>query len=236
VPENFRAFGRVSIDEFTAGPVVLKHLREDLTVGGRHIEVENAKAQFYGGTLDGSLDAELTATPVYRVTAEYSRVDLAALTAGSPSLASLFEGAASGDIALNFSGGSQSTLVSSLLCSGSAHVVDPEIRAFNLTETLREASLRPGASSFREAAASFTCADEKISFQDLSFEGESQKVQGAGIVNFDRTLSFQLSQAASSSREHGAKSSAEVPTNAIEVTGPLARPRIRRIETVASKP
>jgi uncharacterized protein involved in outer membrane biogenesis len=234
VPENFRASGRLSIDEFRLAPVVLERFHADLTVGGRHLEIANAKAQFYGGALDGSLDAQLTARPHYRLAAEYTRVDLATLTAALPSLAALFAGSASGDIALSFSGASQSDLFSSLQCSGSARVADAEIRTLNLADTLRTASLRPGSSSFREAAASFTCADEKINFRDLSLEGASQKIQGTGLVNFDRTLDLQLSQAASPSPERGVKSGGVA--NAVELTGSLASPGVRRTESTPSKP
>jgi hypothetical protein len=236
VPENFRASGRLSIDEFRLAAVVLQRFHADLTVGGRHLEIANAKAQFYGGTLDGSLDAQLTATPVYHLAAEYTRVDLAALTAGSSSLAPLFAGSASGDIALSLSGASQSDLLSSLQCSGSTRVVDPEIRTLNLPDTLRTASLRPGSSSFREAAVSFACADEKINVRDLSLEGASQKIQGTGIVNLDRTVDLRISQAASPSSERGAKSSAGPLANVVELTGPLANPSVRRAEGTPSKP
>jgi hypothetical protein len=236
VPENFRASGRLSIDQFAVGPLVLNHFHEDLTLGGRHLEVANAKAQFYGGTLDGSLDAQLTASPVYRINAQYSRVDLVALTTASPSLVSLLAGSASGDITLNFSGASQSDLLSSLQCSGAARVANPEIRALNLTDTLRSASLRPGASSFREAAASFTCADEKIKFDDLSFEGTSQKISGKGVVNFDRTIDLQLSQPVAPSPERDSKSSAQTTTNTVQLTGPLAKPSVRRVDSTSPRP
>ena len=70
VPENLRASGHLSIDEFKLAPLTLQHLHADLTIGGRHLELADANAQFYGGTLDGSLDAQLTTTPSYRVAAE----------------------------------------------------------------------------------------------------------------------------------------------------------------------
>jgi hypothetical protein len=236
VPEDFRASGHLSIDEFRLAPLALQRFHADLTVGGRHLQVANAKAQFYGGTLDASLDAQLTATPVYRVTAEYSRVDLVALTAASPSLAPLFAGSASGEFALKFGGASQSDLLSSLQCNGAAHVADPEIRTLNLTDTLRAAALRPGSSTFREAAVSFTCADEKINFQDLSLDGASQKIQGAGIVNFDRTLDLRLSQPSVAYPERGIKSSTQAAADAIELSGTLANPSVRRVEKAPSQP
>ena len=235
VPENLRASGHLALDEFTVGSVVLNHVREDLALGGRHLEIANAKAQFYGGTLDGALDVQLTAAPVYRISAEYSHVDLAALTAASRTLASLFAGSASGRVALNFNGASQSDMLASLQCSGAAHFVDPEIRALNLAESMRDSTLRPGASSFRDGTASFTCAGEKINFQDLSLEGASQKIHGAGTVDFDHTLDLQLSQTTVSSAERGAKFAAELPASAVELTGALTKPNVRRVEPAREK-
>jgi hypothetical protein len=236
VPENLRASGHLSIDELKLAPLTLQHFHANLTIGGRHLELADAKAQFYGGTLDGSLDAQLTTTPSYRVAAEYSRVDLASLTATLPSLAPLFAGSASGDLALNFAGATQSDLFSSLQCAGAAHIQDPEIRSLNLADTLRTASLTPGSSSFRDAAASFSCADQKITLRDLTLEGPSQKIQGAGVVNFDRTLTLQVSQPSISSPERGTKSSARTATEAVELTGSLSDPSVRRLQHALTKP
>jgi hypothetical protein len=230
VPENFRATGHLSLDEFTLAPVTLHHLRADATVGGRHLEISNAKAQLFGGTLDGSFDAELTATPVYRIAAEYSRVDLAALTAASPSLANLFAGFASGDIAFNFVGTTQAKLSSSLECNGTAHLSDPQIRVLNLTETVHDATLRAGASAFGEGAASFTCSDEEINFQSLSLAGTSQGIQGSGSVNFNRTLHLQLRATNNPASDRTPKSGAEGADDAVELTGSLAKPDVARIE------
>jgi AsmA-like C-terminal region len=236
VPENFRASGRLSIDEFTLAPLTLHRLRADVAVGGRHVEVLNAKAQLFGGTLDASLDAELTATPVYRIAAEYSRVDLAALTATSPSLATLFAGFASGDVAFNFTGATQSKLFSSLQCSGTAHLDDPEIHGVNLAETLRNAALSPGPNTFREGTAAFTCADETINFKDLSLVSATQEVQGSGFVKFDRTLDMQLRTIDAVASERGPRSSSNAASDAVELTGSLVRPDVRRIEPGAPRP
>lgn len=235
VPETLHALGRLSIDEFAVGSIVLNHLHEDLAVGGRHLEIENGKAQFYGGTLEGALDVQLTTVPVYRIRAEYSHVDVAALTAASRSLGSLFAGTASGDVALSFSGTSPSTMLASLQCGGAAHFVNPEIHVLNLAESMREGAFSAGSSIFRDGAASFTCAGEKIEFQDLSLEGTSQKINGIGSVKFDHTLDLQLSQSASLSAERGTRSSAEPPRSAIELTGLLTKPTVRSIEATGEK-
>src|SRR5580658_4968805 len=112
VPENLRAEGRINIEEFALAPVALHHLQSDVRIGGRHIEVSSAKAEFFGGALEGSLDAQLSAAPAYRLNLDYTRVDLAALTAAFPTLADLFAGSASGEFALDSSGATRADLVS----------------------------------------------------------------------------------------------------------------------------
>ncbi|HEY0702235.1 MAG TPA: AsmA family protein [Candidatus Acidoferrales bacterium] len=236
LPEDFRASGRLSVDEFTLAPLVLRHLHGDMTVGGRHLEITNAKAQLFGGNVDGSLDAELTATPAYRVVAEYSGIDLAALTATSPSLANLFAGSVSGDLALDFSGATQSKMVSSLECSGTARFVSPEIHGLNLPDMLHDAALRSGSTAFHDGEAAFTCADAKIVFHDLSFSG-APGIQGAGAVNFDRTIDLRLWPATNPVPASAAAKSSAVPArDAIELTGPLARPSVRRSDRSAPQP
>ena len=236
LPENFRASGHLTVDEFTLPPVVLHHFHGDLIVGGRHLEISNAKAQLFGGNVDGSLDAELTATPTYRIAAEYSGVDLAELTASSPSLANLFAGSASGDLALNFTGATQSKMISTLECSGTARFTAPEIHGLNLTETVRDAALRSGPSAFHDGDSSFTCADAKINFHDLSLTGASA-IQGTGVVNFDRTIDLRLWPAnLLSPAGTVAKSQEATRRDAVELTGSLARPDVRRVERSATNP
>ena len=236
VPENLRASGHLSIDEFKLAPLTLQHFHAELTVGGRHLELADAKAQFYGGTLDGSLDAQLTTTPSYRVAAEYSRVDLASLTATFPSLATLFAGSASGDVALNFAGASQNDLFSSLQCTGTAHIQDPEIHGLNLAETVYDAAVRSGTSAFQNGNASFTCADSKINFHNLTLTGATG-IQGAGIANFDGTMDLRL-WAASPLTSNGpaVKFRTTAPAHAVEFTGPVAKPNVRRIERASTNP
>ncbi len=192
VPENLRAEGRIEIEEFALAPVALHHLQSDVKIGGRHIEVSSARAQFFGGALEGSLDAQLTAMPAYRLNLDYSRVDLAALTAVFPTLADLFSGLASGEFTLDSGGGTRADLVSSLECRGNARVSDAKLQNINLLESMREAERRPGVSAFPAASAVFACGNGKIIFQRLRFTGAAQDVAASGAVDFSRNLNLQL--------------------------------------------
>jgi AsmA-like C-terminal region/AsmA family len=231
VPENLRAEGRINVEDFALAPLALHHFQTDVTIGGRHIVASNAKAQFFGGTLEGSLDAQLTAAPSYRMNLDYSRVDLAALSVAFPTLADLFAGSASGEFALDASGASRADLVSSLECRGNAHVSDVKLQNINLLDSVREGESRPGTSSFPAATAVFACANGKISFQRLRFTGAAQDIAASGSVDFSRNLELQLrvlpaAGAASASRS---ASAAEV----IELTGSIRSPKIQPLNPPA---
>jgi hypothetical protein len=232
VPENLRAEGRINIEDFALAPVALRHLQSDVKIGGRHVEVWNAKAQFFGGALEGSLDAQLTARPAYHLSLDYSRVDLAALTSAFPTLADLFAGSASGEFALESSGATRADLVSSLECRGNARVTDAKLQNISLLESMRAAERRPGTSSFPAATAVFSCANGKINVQRLRFIGAAQEVAASGSVDFSRNLDLQmralpLNGALNSPRP--AASAAQV----FDLTGPIRSPRIQSTNPAA---
>jgi AsmA-like C-terminal region len=227
VPENLRAEGRINIEELALEPVALRDLLGDVKLGGRHIEVSRATAQFFGGAVEGSLDAQLTATPAYRINLDYSHVDLAALTAAFPTLADLFAGSASGEIALAASGAARADLVSSLECRGNARLTDAKLEKIGLLESMREVEPRPGPSSFPAATAVFACGDGKIILQRLRFTGAAQDVAASGFVDFSRDLNLQLRviPAAGASNAPRPASAAQL----FDLTGPIRSPNLQPV-------
>jgi hypothetical protein len=225
VPENLRAEGRINVEELALAPLALRHLESDVRIGGRHIEVWRATAQFFGGDVQGSLDAQLTATPVYRLNLDYSRVDLAALTSAFPTLADLFTGSASGGFALDSGGATRADLLTSLECRGTAHVTDAGLQNISLLESMREAERRPGVSLFPAASAVFSCGDGKIVVQRLRFTGAAQDVAASGSVDFSRNVNLQL-RALPLAGAIGAPRPAANATQLFNLTGPIRSPDI----------
>ncbi len=230
VPENLRAEGRINIEDLALAPLALRHLQSDVKIGGRHIEVSNAKAQFFGGALAGSFDAQLTATPAYRLNLDYSRVDLAALTAAFPTLSDLFAGSASGDFALDSSGATRADLVTSLECRGTAHITDARLQNISLLESMHEAERRPGVSSFPAASAAFSCGDGEIAVQRLHFTGAMQDVAGSGSVDFSRNVNLQL-RVLPLAGAIGTPRPVANATQIFNLTGPIRSPDIRPLKS-----
>jgi hypothetical protein len=229
VPENLRAEGRINIEDLALAPLAVHHLESDVKIGGRHIEVSRATAQFFGGTLEGSLDAQLTATPAYRLKLDYARVDLAALTSAFATLAQLFAGSASGEFALDSSGATRGDLVTSLECRGTAHITDARLQNISLLESMREAERRPGVSSFPAASGVFSCGDGKIVVQRLRFTGATQDVVASGSVDFSRNVNLQL-RAAPLAGGIGAPRATGDAAQLFNLTGPIRSPDLHPLK------
>ena len=234
VPENLRAEGRINIEEFSLAPVALRHLQSDVRIGGRHLEVSGAKAEFFGGALEGSLDAQLTAEPAYRLNLDYSGVDLAALTSAFPTLADLFAGSASGEFALDSGGGTRADLVSSVECRGSARITDAKLQNINLLDSMHEAEPRSGSSEFSVANAVFACGNGKIIFQRLRFTGAAQDVAASGSVDFSRNLNMQL-RVLPAAGAIGTSRPSTAAGQLFELTGPIRSPNIQPVNPAAPR-
>jgi AsmA-like protein len=236
VTDNLHATGRISIDQFTLAPVVVRRLQGDLKVEGHHIELANARGQFYGGNIGASFDANLAPIPSYRLNVDFSRVDLAALSADSPTFENVFAGAASGELALHARGVTKSDLLASLACKGKARVNDAEFRSLSLADSFLEGASRSGISSFNEVSAAFTCGDREIRFPELLLQTLSGEINAVGSIDFAHALDFRLRavSAAPAERTSSGAEAASQPT--YQLTGPLASPQLTRLPTAAPRP
>jgi hypothetical protein len=233
VTDNLHASGRMVLDQFTLAPVVVRRLQGDLKVDGHHIELANARGQFYGGNIGASFDADLAAIPSYRLNVDFSRVDLAALSAYSPAFEDVFAGAASGELVLHARGATKSDLLASLACKGKARVNDAEFRNLSLTDSLREGASRPGISSFNQVSAAFTCGDREIRFPDLWLLTPSGEIDAVGAMDFSHSLDFQLHAVSGAPAERATHAADAASQPTYQLTGPLSAPQLTRLPAPA---
>jgi len=191
-PENLRAAGRIAVGELVLPPLHVSHLQGNLEFDGRQIALSNASGQFYGGRLGGSLDAILSAVPVYRTSFDFSDVNLSSLASASPKLAKLLSGSASGQIWLEAHGASRAGLIGSLTCQGHARLSNAELRKFDISMPLGDSGENE-TTLFPDGSATFSCGQGKVEFQKLDLlSGAGGWIQGTGSVDFTRNIDFRL--------------------------------------------
>ena len=144
-------------------------------------------------------------------------MDLAALSAESPTLAGLFSGSASGAISFQARGATRSDLLASLECQGTAQVANPELRSIDLGTSLREGEFQSGSDEFARVSAAFSCARRMIEFQNLDLVRADTQIEGSGTVDFSRNLDMRLQVMPAPSGQ---------PEPIHRLTGPLAAPQV----------
>jgi AsmA-like protein len=220
-PENLRAGGRLTLDEFALAPFAVRHLQGDVKIEGRHIEFTNATGQFYGGQVGGSLRADLQAAPSYHAELEFSRVDMPLFVAATPTLAGFTAESAAGQISFDARGATRADLLASLACQGSVRAAGPELLNSDLPKSLGGGSQGTGSIKFSSGSATFSCARSRIDIQSLTLlTGSDAAANGSGTVDFSRNLDLRFHTR--SALAHGE----DAPGTSFRLTGPLAAPRV----------
>jgi uncharacterized protein involved in outer membrane biogenesis len=220
-PESLRANGHLTLDEFALEPLAVRHLQGDLKIDGRHIALANATGQFYGGQVSGSLDANLSASPVYRADLDFSRVDVSALSAATPALAGFTAESATGQLSFFARGANRADLIASLTCQGGVRATGPELLNFELPKSLGGQSQITGSTRFPAGSATFSCAQRMIDVQTLSLAtGVDASANGSGRIDFSRNLDLRFRVRSALPQNEDA------PAATFRLTGPLSAPKV----------
>ena len=224
LPEGVRASGRLAVDEFTVAPLVVKRLRGDLSLDGRHWELSNVEGQFQDGQVTGSLVAELEAAPNYEVAVDLSGVDLHSLGGRISVARECFCGFGFRQSFFDAHGANRSDLLASLECRGTARVSGASIKGVSLPESARAASPEPEPTAFPDASAAFTCGEGKVQFQDLLLRGAASDWDGVGTIDYSRNLDLRLRPASDGSDAPRIAKTAGAADDEYRITGTLRVP------------
>lgn len=248
---TLHASGKIALKDFTLSPVEVRRFHGNLRLDGRRLEVGDIAGTLYGGQISGSLRAILDASPKYESALDFSGVDLRALAGIFPSLADRFSGFASANVEFSLRGTSRSDLLSSLECRGTAAARQLAVEGINLVPESAgpDTQANPtSTNSFSDATAAFTCAGEKIRFEDLTLSAEDTRWDGAGSVDFSRNLDLFLRSApvdvpmdtAKLAETAESRATAVASTTDYRITGALDSPAVKKLAlphpTSAQKP
>lgn len=226
-PSGLHAQGSLTVEEVVLAPLVLRGLHADAGLDGRRLDLSKAQAQLYGGSALGSLTADFTNGPAYRVDVKFDRVNLAALSDATATLKDRFAGNASGRIEITAQGAGRAALLSGLACQGEAEITNPAFRGIALDSAARIAADEPPESNFRNATAEFTCGAGSVQFQNIRLNGGMQ-LEVSGSVSFSRGLDLHVKSFFPSVAEKSSR-----PEQTLRLTGTLESPQITRLDSAA---
>jgi len=217
---RLRARGRISVDEVVVKPLTVRRLRAQGDISGRKVTLTAAQGDFYAGTVNGSLRAELSPQPAYRFQAQFERVNLATLSDATATLKGRFAGNVSGELELVARGVGRENLLASLEGHGALKVRGAQMRGFDLKASYAADRLAQGTTQFAAADGTFSLAAQEIQVEKLRLAERGDDFEASGSVDFSRRVDLRF-------RLLGA--SHQPASKTVSIAGPLDAPVVTRL-------
>jgi hypothetical protein len=237
LPGSLLARGKLRADSFVLAPIEAQNVRADIELDGRALDVQQLSARFYGGNITGSLEAKLTADPVYRFLGRLDGVNAAALAGTSAVLKARLAGTLAGAVQFSAQGIGRDNLLASLEGRGNLAVSDAEVDGLDLGASQADSGIGRGG-RYSSVRAAFFVGGRAIQLQSLVLAGTKEVYQGDGTVDFARRLVLNLRPVApamppatpsvtlAAAGDRTPMDLRDLPTRLIHVSGLIEAPRI----------
>lgn len=191
---QLRAAGELRAGTVVLAPFELVHFAAKAEVGPqpRNVQIRDASAQFYGGTLRGDFRAEFSRQPVYRATAEFEDVDLSRMPSASAALRGMFAGSASAKVALEAQGVGREELLRSLEGEGEAAVRNAVVSKLDLRKSFLAGAPAAGSTRFARAEGKFRVGERRIRLEDFRAADSHWEYAIQGSVDFLRVADLRV--------------------------------------------
>jgi hypothetical protein len=223
------------VDDFAFSRYVVQHISGNFALDQRQIIFQDVDADFSGGKISANVKADLRESPAYSVNANFSGINLAALAAGSPTLARQFTGSATGEIELEMHGVGRDALVTSLGCRGRASIQPAFLQGFDLFDSVHAGARRAGTSTFSEVSGVFACRDDRVELNSLRLRSGDVVLGATGTVDFGRNADIRLQWMPRAKNQSRVGADPPADPAAYLLRGPLFAPRIERTETTPAQ-
>jgi hypothetical protein len=225
------AEGELQIDEFIVEKLRFEHVHAAGALHDLHLEVRDAEADWSGGKVHARVTAGFLPRPVYGVTAELERIDLAQLPA-PPRAAERFAGTASGSLHLTTQGVGREELLQRLAGRGDMRVRNVEFRGWDVSASVADGEPRTGQSRWTAGEGAFTLRDRGVVLAGLRLESGREVTFVKGTVSFGRNADLTIQTTTDGRRESRTPEAGRV----LKISGPLDVPRVSVERTLTRQP
>ena len=228
--KGVRAEGDLKVDEIAIEKIRLKGFRAHAKLDGTDLNLENAQAQWSGGTALGRLTASLSGLPTYDVVATFDRISLVQ-TPWLADVANHLAGTASGRIELKAKGIGRDALLKSLSGKGDLHLSKVELRGWDLAGTMAQGEWKTGTSRWASGSGTFHIGDGGFELNALRLASPSEEFLLKGSVSFAQDADL-----TAESHVVGRAVRPETAVRFLTISGPLTEPRVSLEKVTAQQP
>ena len=230
VLERIRADGELKADEVAIEKVRLKAFHAHASLSGLKLRVENAQAQWSGGSAQGRVIANLSSSPTYDVAATFNRVSLTQ-TPWLAHLADHLAGLADGRLDLRATGIGREALLKSLTGKGELRLSKVELRGWDLAGTMAQGEWKTGVSRWSSGAGTFHIGDGGFDLNALRLASASEEFLLKGSVSFSQDADL-----TAESHLTGRAAHPQAVIRFLTISGPLTEPKVSLEKATAQQP
>jgi hypothetical protein len=218
------AEGELDVAQLTIEKLKLEKLHAKGALHDLQLDVKDASAEWASGTVRAKIGAKFLPRPVYDISAELDRINLAQLP-GTGRVAERLAGAASGILQLKTAGVGREELLAKLTGRGEIHLSKVEFRGWDVNASVADGAAHTGISRWSTGEGAFRLQDRSIVLDELRLDGGKQWTLVNGTLSFGRDADLAI-ETASARKNKDSKTSDSGLGHVLKILGPLDGPKV----------
>ncbi len=192
VVTRLAARGRLRAGAIDVPPMHIEQFDGQAELAGRAVRIRNGQADFFGGKISGSFDAQLLPNPSYEFEGRFDRVDFAQLGRAVPFLNSRIGGNASATLSLSAHGIGRQDLVGSMQGQGTLNGRNVELRGLDLSSVFPGDNPNAAPDVFASLQGKYRIQAGGIDLADFVMDNSRGRLEAEGRIDFSHALNIRV--------------------------------------------
>jgi AsmA-like protein len=228
------AEGELDVEQLTIEKLKLEKVHAKGALHDLQLDVRDASAGWAGGTVHAMIGAKFLPRPVYEISAELDRVNLAQLP-GTGHVAERLAGAASGTLQLKTAGVGREELLAKLAGRGEIHLSKVEFRGWDVNASVADGEAHIGISRWASGEGAFSLKDRSILLEELRLDSGKEWTLVNGTLSFGRDADLAI-ETAGTRKSKDRKTMDSGLGHVLKILGPLDGPKVSVEKLSARQP
>ena len=192
VVTRLAAHGRLRAGTIDIPPLQIEKFDGEAELAGRTIHIRKAQADFFGGKISGSLDAQLLPDPSYAFQGRFDRVNLAQLGFAVPFLNSRIGGNASATFTLSAHGIGRQDLIGSMQGQGTLNGRNAALSGLGLSNVFPGENSDTASDTFSSVQGTYRIQNREIDLANFVLDNSRGQLEAEGRIDFSHALNIRL--------------------------------------------
>jgi hypothetical protein len=192
VVTRLAARGRLRAGAIDIPPMRIEQFDGEAELDGRTVRIRKAQADFFGGTISGSFDAQLLPDPSYEFQGRFDRVDLARLGRAVSFLNSRIAGNVSAALTLSAHGIGRQNLVGSMQGQGTVNGRNASLSGLHLSGVFPRDNLDTAPDTFSSVQGTYRIQNKGVDLANFVLDNSRGRFQAEGRIDFSHALNLRF--------------------------------------------